>query len=595
LEAFGRAVDRIKTLNVLLIVTYRPEFEPPWIGRPHTITLILSRLGEREIATIIDSVTGNKQLSPSVRQDIIERSDGIPLFVEEITKAVLEAETEGEARQTDVWAPSSAQTVPASLHASLMARLDRLGAAKDVAQIGAAIGREFSHVLLGAVAGKQEPELLSALDRLLAAGLLFQEGVPPNATYLFKHALVQDAAYGTLLREPRRKLHACIAETLESQFAEVAETQPELLARHYSEAGLIEKAADLWGKAGARFLDHSALVEAIEALRRALDQIATLPSTPALRRREVNLQVALLAPLAHVKGYPAPETKAAAERARLIIEQAEARGEPPEDPMQLLRVLNIFWNASFAAFNGDVMRELATQVLALAEKQEAALPLVTGHHQMGTSLVLTGEIVEGRTHLDKSVALYDPAENPLAATYLGAHQTAGLSVRSLTLWFLGYPQAALADADQALADTRALDRATPLIEALAWGCLLHTLCGKYLIADALVDELIALAHEKDAFYLKASGMHVKGYLFALSGKASDAVGALTSALAAYRSMGATAGVPFFKSYLARSHAELGQFDDAWPCIGEALAAIEITKEKVWEAEVNRIAGEIALK
>ncbi len=220
-----------------------------------------------------------------------------------------------------------------------MARLDRLGPAKEVAQIGAAIGREFSHALLAAVVRKPEAELNSALDRLIEAGLLFRQGVPPHATYLFKHALVQDAAYGTLLREPRRALHARIAETLESQFAEIAENQPELLARHCTEAGLIEKAAGLWGKAGQRSLERSALVEAAEQLTRALDQIATLPATPALRREQIKLQVALITPLMHVKGYAAPETKAAAERARLLIEQAEALGEPPEDPLLLFSVL----------------------------------------------------------------------------------------------------------------------------------------------------------------------------------------------------------------------------------------------------------------
>ena len=332
LEALGRAVDRIRTLGVLLIVTYRPEFEPPWIGRPHVTALTLNRLAEREISAMIDGVVGNKLLPASIRQDIIERTDGIPLFVEEMTKAVLEAESEGEAQRTAAAVPSPALAVPASLHASLMARLDRLGPAKEVAQIGAAIGREFSHALLAAVVRKPEAELQSALDRLIAAGLLFRQGVPPHATYLFKHALVQDAAYGTLLREPRRALHARIAETLESQFAEIAENQPELLARHCTEAGLIEKAASLWGKAGQRSLARSALVEAAEQLTRALDQIATLPATPALRREQIKLQVALITPLIHVKGHAAPETKAAAEQARLLIEQAEALGEPPEDP-----------------------------------------------------------------------------------------------------------------------------------------------------------------------------------------------------------------------------------------------------------------------
>ena len=302
LEAFGRTVDRIAGLRALLIVTFRPEFEAPWIGRPHVTALTLNRLAQREIDAMIDRVAGNKLLPANIRQDIVERTDGIPLFVEEMTKAVLEAEGEGEARRTAAAVPSPALAVPASLHASLMARLDRLGPAKEVAQIGAAIGREFSHALLAAVARKPEAELGSALDRLIAAGLLFRQGAPPHATYLFKHALVQDAAYGTLLREPRRALHARIAEALESQFAEIAENQPELLARHCTEAGLIEKAAGLWGKAGQRSLERSALVEAAAQLTRALAQIATLPATPALRREQIKLQVALMNPLMHVKG-----------------------------------------------------------------------------------------------------------------------------------------------------------------------------------------------------------------------------------------------------------------------------------------------------
>jgi class 3 adenylate cyclase len=219
LEALGRTVDRLRTRGVLLIVTYRPEFEPPWIGRPYVTALTLNRLGEREITAMIDRVTGNKALPEGIRQDIIERTDGVPLFVEEMTKAVLEAESEGEAQRTTAAVPSPALAVPASLHASLMARLDRPGGpAKEVAQIGAAIGREFSHSLLAAVVRKPEVEFQSALDRLLAAGLLFRQGSPPHAVYLFKHALVQDAAYGTLLRDTRRSLHARIAGTLETQF-----------------------------------------------------------------------------------------------------------------------------------------------------------------------------------------------------------------------------------------------------------------------------------------------------------------------------------------------------------------------------------------
>ena len=322
----------------------------------------------------------------------------------------------------------------------------------------------------------------SALDRLIAAGLLFRQGVPPHATYLFKHALVQDAAYGTLLREPRRALHARIAETLESQFAEIAESQPELLARHCTEAGLIEKAAGLWGKAGQRSLARSALVEAAEQLTRALDQIATLPATPALRREQIKLQVALITPLIHVKGYAAPETKAAAERARLLIEQAEALGEPPEDPLLLFSVLYGFWAASYIAFNGDVMRELAAQFLALAEKQGATVPRMIGHRIMGISLTVTGDFAQGRAHSDRALALYDPAEHRPFGTRFG--QDAGVSIlsyRSFALWPLGYPEAALTDTEDAIQNAREIGHAATLIYALHHASLTHILarqlCG----------------------------------------------------------------------------------------------------------------------
>ena len=418
LEAFGRVVDRLRTLRVLLVVTFRPEFEPPWAGRPYVTFLAINRLGEREILAMIEGVIGNKPLPANIRQDIIERTDGIPLFVEEMTKAVLEAGSEGASQQTAAAIPSPTLAVPASLQASLMARLDRLGPAKEIAQIGAAIGREFSHALLATVARKPEAELALALDRLIAAGLLFRQGMPPHATYLFKHALVQDAAYGTLLREPRRALHARIAETLESQFTEIAENQPELLARHCTEAGLIEKAAGLWGKAGQRSLERSALVEAAEQITRALSQIAALPATPALRREQIKLQVALITPLIHVKGYAAPDTKAAAEQARLLIEQAEALGEPSDDPLLLFAVLYSVWAANYVTANGNALCGLAAQFLALAEKQSATAPLLIGHRMMGISCACTGNIAKARAHFDYAMALYDPvAHRPLATRF----------------------------------------------------------------------------------------------------------------------------------------------------------------------------------
>ncbi len=402
---------------------------------------------------------------------------------------------------------------------------------------------------------------------------------------------MQDAAYGTLLREPRRALHARIAECLESEFPEIAENQPELLARHCTEAGLIEKAASLWANAGRRSLARSALAEAAEQLTRALAQIATLPETAALRREQIKLQAAVITPLIHTKGYAAPETKAAVERARLLIEQAEALGEPPEDPLMLFSVLFGSWTANIAAFNGDVVRALAAQFMALAEKQGATGPLMDGHRMMGISLLFTGDVAEGREHLDRAIALYNPKqERPVG---LDA-RAASLVRRAWALWLLGYAEAALADANDALTDARRIGEAANLLFVLPHALLIHILCGNYAAANAAADELVALADEKGAWFWKSCGTSMQGCLFALTGKASDAVHMITSGIAAWRATGATIWLPVYLSYLARAYADCSKVDDARRCIAEAMTAVETTKERWWEAEVNRMAGEVAL-
>ena len=549
LEAVGRTVDRLRTLGALLIVTYRPEFEPPWIGRPYVTALTLNRFAEREITAMIDRVTGNKALPESIRQDIIERTDGIPLFVEEMTKAVLEIESEARLHTRFRWPPSPALAVPASLHASLMARLDRLGPAKEVAQIGSAIGREFSHALLASVVNKSEADLASALDRLIVAGLLFRQGVPPHASYLFKHALVQDAAYGTLLREPRRALHARIAKTLETNFPDIAENQPEILARHCVEAGLIEKAATLWGRAAQRSLQRSALVEAVAQFTRALDQIASLPGTSALRREQIKLQVALITPLLHIKGQAAPETKAAVERAHLLIEQAEVLGEPLEDPLLLFVVLYGIWVANAGAFNGDAVRELAVQFLTLAEKQGAPVPLMVGHRLMGVSLMFTGNLVESRNHFDRAVdhfqqavALYDPVQRRAFAERFGQDPGAALlGFRSLAQWLLGFPEAAAATADQALEIARNGGEVSTLMYVLFFISPLHLLMGNHDKATAQAEELLGIAEEKVASFWIERATFVHGCILASTGKPSDAVRVITSGLAASQVTGTTFG------------------------------------------------------
>jgi tetratricopeptide (TPR) repeat protein len=353
---------------------------------------------------------------------------------------------------------------------------------------------------------------------------------------------------------------------------------------------LIEKAAGLWGKAGLRSQERSALVEAIEQLTRALGQVAALPATPALRREEIKLQVAIITPLLHIRGFAAPGAKAAEERARLLIEQAQALGEPPEDPLLLFAVLYAFWATSYIAFNGDAMCELSAQFLAFAEKQGTPPPLLIAHRIVGSSLTLTGNFVDGRAHHDRAIALYDPAEHrPLATRFGQDARTVVLCYRSIALWSLGYPDAALADTSQAINDAREFGQAGSLMFALLHASLTHAQCGNFAAANAEADELAGLANEKGALFWKALGTSVQGCVFALTGKPANAAHVITSGIAALRSTGATMWAPLHLSYLASAYAELRR------CIGEAITAIETTREKWFDADVHRMAGEIALK
>jgi len=341
---------------------------------------------------------------------------------------------------------------------------------------------------------------------------------------------------------------------------------------------------------------RSALVEAIEQFSRALSQIAILPATPALRREQIKLQVALIGPLIHVKGYAAPECKAATERASLLIEQAEVRGEPLDDPLLLFSTHYGLWVANYAAFNGDTLCELAKKFLALAEKKGMTDPLMIGHRLMGVSLVATGNIAEGRTHLDRAFAFYNHTAHASLASRFGQDvRVSILSYRSLGLWLLGYPGAALTDVKRALMHAREIQQAPALMYALFFTSFAMIYCGNYQTAKSLLDELIALADEKDALQWKANGTMQRGWVLAVSGEALAGSSMIASGLTASRSTGATVNEPLCLSTLAATYAELGRFDDAWRCLSEAIRTIEPTKERWFEAEVNRIAGKIALK
>jgi predicted ATPase len=395
-----------------------------------------------------------------------------------------------------------------------------------------------------------------------------------------------------------RPSYLCLAETRPANtktFADVTANQPELLARHYTEAGLTAKAANFWGKAGQRSLERSALVEAAEQFTRALEQMEALPPTSSLRREQIKLQVALVSTLGHVKGHAALETKAAAEKARLLIEQAERLGEPLEDPLVLFSVLFGFWGVNFLAFNGDVLRELSAQFLSLAEKQGATVPLMVGHRCMGVSLLCAGDPSLGRQHHDRALSMYDPAVyRAFAMRFTSDMRVATLTFRVWTLWLLGYPDAALADVKQALTDAHEIGLASTTMPALNIIILTLIFCGNYASADEKANQLTALADEKGVPYWKAAGMAHHGCVLALTGKASDAIQILTSAITTWQATGATLLLPFRLAFLAKAHAELGQFKDAWRRLDEAMMVVESSKETWPYSEILRFAGELTL-
>jgi tetratricopeptide (TPR) repeat protein len=520
--------------------------------RSHHGVIALAPLDRSQVRHMVGELATRHALPKEVIDGVTERTGGVPLFVEEVTRLLLER---GE--------HAGIQAIPPTLQQSLTARLDRLGPAREIAQIGAVIGRDFSYPLLRVVAGTEDAPLQMALERLAEADILLVQGVPPESGYRFKHVLIQDAAYENLLKSRRQALHRRVGEVLRDQFAASTAAEPELLAHHFSQAGLPEVAIEWWGKAAQRSLERSALVEAIGQFTRALDQIASLPATLELRREQIKLQVALITPLIHVKGYAAPETRAAIERARLLIEQAQALGESPEDPLILFSTLFGFLVINIVAFNGDVMPQLAAEFLAFAEKQGTTPFLVTAHRIVGACLLYLGDIVGSLPHFERTIELYDPAEHRSLAMGFGQDaELHALCYRSWAFWFLGYPKAALVDAHHAVHGAREISQAGTLMTILALTIFTYVFCGDDAAATAQLDELAGLAENKGALYWRAFTLWMQGWLLTLAGKAPEAVHKLTSGITAWRSTGAALYAPTQLSYLATAYAKLGQFDDA---------------------------------
>jgi class 3 adenylate cyclase/tetratricopeptide (TPR) repeat protein len=596
LELYDLIVDRAPALRVLLIVTFRPEFTPPWTGRPHVTSCGLNRLAPRQRAEIIAGITGGKALPAEIAAQIVDRTDGVPLFVEELTKAVVESGmlTDLGDRYTAA-GPVPALAIPASLQASLLARLDRLAPAREVAQIGAALGRQFSHELIAAVAvpgsgpGMPQPQLDDALAQLVGAELIYRRGAPPDAEYTFKHALVQDAAYSTLLRSRRRQLHARIAATLEDRFPEIVAAQPALLARHREEAGFPEKAVAHWLAAGRQAWGRSMLAEAEALLRRGLALIPGLPDTDWRRERELDLRIVLGQALTSGRGWGAPELAEVYSRARQLALKLNR-------PRALLSAL---WGQFLDYWaRADLRRaqRLAAELRELGDTAGDVLMQVVGCAAAGATHFQLGEFTTGRAYLEKALALYDPAHRPAYAEVLP--NDARVQLRTSSAWLLtclGHFDQASFQTGAALGEARRLSH--PFTSA--WGLSAAWWTGWFvrLEPESLLqyaDEMLALATEHGLGFERAMALCWRGWCLAAVGRAAEGIPLITAGIAGWDELAMVIWRPCVLTLLGDACRMAGQSRAALVHVSEARRLAEETGDRWYQAETVRLNGDVLL-
>jgi class 3 adenylate cyclase/predicted ATPase len=611
LEAFGRAIDRIRRLSVLLLVTFRPEFDAPWVSRPYVTARIINRLAEHQAGAMIDGIVGNRLLSASIRQDIIERTDGIPLFVEEMTKAVLEAGSETAAERTVAAVPPRVLAVPVSLHASLMARLDRLGTAREIAQIGSVIGREFSYELIRAVAAAQKKsmlegsELQSTLKRLADSELVYCRGSPSLPIYVFKHALVRDAAYNMLVRSRREELHTAIARALEEGFKGTVESEPELLAYHYGQAERnptnIIRALNYLSVARERARSRSALNEAVSNIQRSLQLIATLPDDESRRRQELELQIALVGTLQQQKGYAHPAVVAAYGKARDLLDGIA-------EPEMHLGVHYHLFAAHYVGGKSTEMLDAANAFFAIANQHQPSNPTVTGHRVIGNRLVGTahlirGNIAEATTRLHEALAGYDRIEHApssqvgqaLRARFV---QDIGVTIDSYlswALWLSGQPDQVAQYADAALEKGRQSGHVHSLFYALWHAGIAYVLLRNSEQVQRLGSELTKLADGHELEYWQALGDFLRGWHTTQVGQAPAALALLERGLQRWKNTGAQVFRPILLSFLANAYAIAQRPEDVRSNLEEALKVAEDTGEKWAMPEIYRLLGDLSVR
>ncbi len=573
-------------LPVLLVATFRPEFHPPWVGQSQVTVVALNRLARSDGAAMVQQLAGNTAWLPQeMVAEIVERTDGVPLFVEEMTKDVLEAGV-NRGRDIAASAPATGLGVPATLHASLMSRLDRLGpAAKEAAQVGAAIGREFSYELVAALAELCQEGLHEALRRLVEAGLVFQRKAPPDAQYLFKHALVQEVAYGTLLRRTRQSLHARIATALEDRFTDRALREPEVLARHFSEAQQPDRALGYWLEAGRRAAERSANLEAIGHLTRALETLQRLPESPERDRQELMLQTAIGTPLIAVHGYAGSETGVAFNRARILSGRLK-------DASALFATLSGEWAFHFVRGAHQMMQEVAEEARRTAkEMNDETLDLVA-YRCGGLNALYFGEFKKARDAFETILQVYDPGRHrPPPVHYIHDPKFYALAYLPVVCWILGYPDQARNWQVAALEYTSGLVQAVLATHVRIWGGaglaeLLFDVPEVRIYADAIID----LADQHNLVYFRMGGQILKGWAMARAGE--PGIELMRRNATERSSTGATWWQIRYLCMLAETYLQHGRAEEGLVAVAEATELMTRTNEHLWEAEIERIEGEL---
>jgi class 3 adenylate cyclase/predicted ATPase len=591
LEFLTLLIDQGPTARLLTLLTCRPEFHTPWSFRAHLTPLTLTRLPRPQVSQMSMRVAGGKALPPEVVEQIVAKTDGVPLFVEELTKMVLESGLlrEGE-NHYELTGPLPPLAIPATLHDSLMARLDRLATVKDVAQLGATIGRTFAYELLQVVSPLDDATLQHSLRQLVEAELVYQRGVPPQATYTFKHALIQDAAYQSLLRSTRQQYHQRLAQVLAERFPEMIETQPELLAHHYTEAGLSALAVVYWQRAGKRASERSAYMEAISHLRKGLAVLQMLPDTPARLQQELALQTMLGPALIATEGYGALEVAQAYIRARELCRQM---GETP-DVFPVLRGLWVFHEARAEL---QVARELAEQLLGLAQRLQDPVHLIEAYRAMGNTLFWLGEFAPARVHLEQAIALYDFQQHRALAFLYGTDPAViCLSYVAWTLWLLGYPDQARRTSAEVLTLAQELSHSPSLANALTWATYLHQSCRDVRLVQEHAEALMRLAAEQGFQLWLAVGSIRRDWALVQQGKQSaEDLARLYQRPAAYWAAGAEPERGYWLALLAEAHGTAGQAAEGMDRLKEALVVVEESGVQQWEAELYRLQGNLLLQ